>query len=237
MSVRVELRGRNAGRAQDRLAAPGEQHEADALERWGGRRCSPPARPRRRLRRALLLERCEPGRSSPTLGSMRRSTSDRARCRGCGSRPASRFHTLEDEAASWAESLPREWEAPTAPFEEPSRRATSDELAPTQGEQVLAAPGPARRERARGASASRGSSIDPKPLVGEREFWSRRSSAASELGHGERDVLHRLDRLCVRARSRRERAKGWTIAQTIAWSACDYREPHIDGPAGCWRTR
>jgi streptomycin 6-kinase len=35
--------------------------------------------------------------------------------------------------------------------------------------------------------------IDPKPLVGEREFSLAPGIRSSELGHGEQQVIHRLD--------------------------------------------
>ena len=60
--------------------------------------------------------------------------------------------------------------------------------------------------------------IDPKPLVGEREFAVAPIVRSPELGHSKRDVLYRLDRLCAELDLDRERARGWTIAQTIAWS-------------------
>jgi len=51
---------------------------------------------------------------------------------------------------------------------------------------------------------------------------------ADELGHSKRAVLHRLDRLTAELGLDRDRALGWTIAQTVAWSAGkDYMEPHV----------
>jgi streptomycin 6-kinase len=51
---------------------------------------------------------------------------------------------------------------------------------------------------------------------------------ASELGHSKRGVLNRLDRLCSELSLDRERAKGWTIAQTVAWSGgSDYVDMHM----------
>jgi streptomycin 6-kinase len=52
---------------------------------------------------------------------------------------------------------------------------------------------------------------------------------SSELGHSKRDVLYRLDRLCTELDLDRERAKGWTIAHTIAWSGgSDYIDTHME---------
>ena len=60
--------------------------------------------------------------------------------------------------------------------------------------------------------------IDPKPLVGEREFAVAPIIRASELGHSRRAVVERLDRLTSELGLDRERARGWAIGQTIAWS-------------------
>jgi streptomycin 6-kinase len=60
--------------------------------------------------------------------------------------------------------------------------------------------------------------IDAKPLVGEREFAVAPIVRSRELGESKRDVLHRFDRLTEELALDRERARGWTIAQTVAWS-------------------
>jgi streptomycin 6-kinase len=71
--------------------------------------------------------------------------------------------------------------------------------------------------------------IDPKPLAGEREFSAASIVRSPELGHSKRDVLYRLDCLCSELALDRERAKGWTIAQTVAWSGgSDYVEMHME---------
>ena len=74
--------------------------------------------------------------------------------------------------------------------------------------------------------------IDPKPLAGEREFSARADRPLVELGHGRRDVLYRLDRLTASSELDRDRALGWTVAQTVAWSGGrDYIEPHVESRA------
>ena len=60
--------------------------------------------------------------------------------------------------------------------------------------------------------------IDPKPLVGERDFAVAPIVRSFELGERKRDVLHRFDRLTAELGLDRERARGWTIAQTVAWT-------------------
>ncbi len=69
--------------------------------------------------------------------------------------------------------------------------------------------------------------IDPKPLVGEREFAVAPIVRGVELGHSKRDVLYRLDRLTADLGLDRERARGWTIGQTAAWSS-RADGPHVD---------
>ena len=71
--------------------------------------------------------------------------------------------------------------------------------------------------------------IDPKPLAAEREFAAAPIVRSPELGHSRRDVLYRLDRLCAELGLDRERARGWTIVQTVAWSGGgDYVPEHME---------
>jgi streptomycin 6-kinase len=71
--------------------------------------------------------------------------------------------------------------------------------------------------------------IDPKPLVGEREFAVAPIVRSFELGHSRRAVLDRLDRLTGELGLDPERARGWTIGQTIAWSIdSDFHPTHAE---------
>jgi streptomycin 6-kinase len=71
--------------------------------------------------------------------------------------------------------------------------------------------------------------IDPKPLRGEREFGLASIIRSFELGHGRDAVLRRLDRLTADLGLDRDRARGWTIGQTIAWSFDSrYLESHAE---------
>jgi streptomycin 6-kinase len=50
-----------------------------------------------------------------------------------------------------------------------------------------------------------------------------------ELGHSRRDVLARFDRLTGELGLDRERARGWTIGQTLAWAFDgDYSRRHLE---------
>jgi streptomycin 6-kinase len=69
--------------------------------------------------------------------------------------------------------------------------------------------------------------IDPKPLVGEREFAVAPIVRSPELGHSRRAVVGRLDRLTSDLGLERDRARGWTIGQTVAWAVDGGRE-HVE---------
>jgi streptomycin 6-kinase len=195
--------------------------EADALERWDGDGAVR-LLARDDERHALLLERCEPGTFL--------SASDDAldvligllpRLWKCGAG----FSTLEDEALMWADDVAREVQDATL------RDAALHylrELAPTQGEQVLVHQD-LHGENVLAAEREPWLVIDPKPLAGEREFSVAPILRSFELGHSKRDVLHRLDRLTSELGLDRERALGWTVAQTVAWSGgSDYWDAHIE---------
>jgi streptomycin 6-kinase len=200
------------------------EHEAAALALWDGDGAvrllaHDPAR------WAMLLERAEPGTflaaEGPEtaldvlIGLLPRLW-----------RPAPNgFRPLADEAAWWAESIERDVRDATL------RDAALDairELAPTQGEQVLLHQD-LHGENVLAAQREPWLVIDPKPLVGEREFSAAPIVRSFELGHTKRDVLYRLDLLTAELGLDRERARGWTIAQTVAWSGgSDYIEKHVD---------
>jgi streptomycin 6-kinase len=71
--------------------------------------------------------------------------------------------------------------------------------------------------------------IDPKPLLGEREFAVAPIVRSFELGQSRREVLYRLDRLTADLDLDRERARGWTIGQTMAWGfESEYHPTHLE---------
>jgi len=130
------------------------------------------------------------------------------------------FTSLADEAAHWAATLPDLWARAGRPFERDLLAAALEaigELASTQGEEVLL-----HQDLHTGnvLSAAREPwlAIDPKPLLGEREFGLAPIVRGAELGHSREHVLHRLDRLTRELGLDRHRACGWTFVQTLAWS-------------------
>ncbi len=131
----------------------------------------------------------------------------------------------------WVGYMPSEWERAGHPFE----RRLLDEaidalqgLAGSQGEQVLLHQD-LHGDNVLAAQREAWLVIDPKPLIGEREFNVAPIVRDSEFGHSRRDVLYRLDRLTSELGLDRERARGWTIGQTVAWAFDGtYIRAHID---------
>ena len=198
------------------------EHEAAALRLWDGEGAV------RLLARdderwALLLERCEPG--TPLAAAGQDAALDvfvdlLPRLWRPAGAP---FGTLADEAAHWVEGL-------RARHDELARAAVQalEELAPTQGEHVLLHQD-LHAENVLAAQREPWLAIDPKPLVGEREFAAAPIVRSFELGHSKRDVLHRLDRLSSELGLDRGRVRGWTIGQTVAWSVGSYYvEQHVE---------
>jgi streptomycin 6-kinase len=191
------------------------EHEGDALAAWRGEGAVR-LLAHDRERHALLIERCRPGTSlgevdpetalGVAIGLLRRLWI-----------PAEEpFRPLAEEAAWWASYLPTARPALEARLIDAAVRAL-EELAPTQGEQVLL------HQDLHGANVLRAERqpwlvIDPKPLLGEREFGVVPLVRSPELGHSRREVFYRLDRLTDELGLDRERARMWTIGQTVAWS-------------------
>jgi len=187
------------------------EQEADALECWNGDGAVRLLR-RDDARNALLLERCEPGTflsesTDDPLGVLiellPRLWKD-----------ASGFTTLADEVEWWLDDgdLSR---LPPGRLRDVAI-ALALELAPTQGELVLVHQD-LHGDNVLAAEREPWLVIDPKPLAAEREFAVAPIVRSDELGHSKRDVRYRLDRLCADLRLDRERARGWTIVQTMAW--------------------
>lgn len=196
--------------------------EADALARWDGDGAVR-LLARDDERHALLLERCEPGTflsQAPDPVGVLIELLPRLWKNGEG------FPTLADEAEHWLEG-----EDIAAVRDRLLREAAIHhlrQLAPTQGEQVLLHQD-LHGENVLAAQREPWLAIDPKPLSGEREFAVAPIVRSFELGHSKRQVLYRLDRLCSELGLDRERARGWTVAQTVAWSAgTDYITEHVE---------
>ena len=194
------------------------EHEADALRVWDGDGAA-------RLldhdpeRHALLLERARPG--TPLAQVPQNEALDVvANLLPRLWKPAGApFRPVADEAAWWVSYLPERWEQAGRPFERSLLDAAIEalvELPATQGELVLVHQD-LHSDNILRAEREPWLVIDPKPLLAEREFSLTAIVRGYELGHSRRDVLHRLDRLTSELGLDRDRARRWTLGQTIAW--------------------
>ncbi len=177
-------------------------------------------------RRALLVERCLPG---TTLWKVEEETANgiaagllRRLWRPPGA--GHPFRLLADEAARWSADLPARWEALGRPFERDLLAKALDFLrqaGPNQGEAVVV------HQDFHGGNVLQAEReewlvIDPKPLVGEREFdvasllRDRRAELARDP-HPGRTIARRLDYLSAELGLDRERMRGWGIAHGLAW--------------------
>jgi streptomycin 6-kinase len=205
---------------------PESEREPDALLHWDGVGAV-------RLlahdpgRRALLVERCEPGTQLWQVADEEEANSSAAAVLRRLWRPppaAHAFRLLADQAAAWTEELPVRWEGLGRPFEPALLEeavAFLGEAAASQGEQVLL------HQDLHGGNVLRAGrepwlAIDPKPLVGEREFDTasllrdRRPELLGDPAAAAR-VRRRLDRLAAELDLDRERMRGWGVAHALAW--------------------
>jgi streptomycin 6-kinase len=209
---------------------PESEHEAEALRLWDGRGAvrllaSDPGE------WALLVERCVPGTTLWEVVDEDEADRIAAGVLRLLWRPAPArhpFRLLADEAARWADELPGRWEH----VGRPCARSLLDEAVaflraagPDQGEQVVV------HQDFHGGNVLRAErepwlAIDPKPLVGEREFDTasllrdRRDELARDPGSVRR-VRRRLDLLAAELDLDRERMRGWGIAHALAWGLDD----------------
>jgi streptomycin 6-kinase len=193
-------------------------HEAAALAEWNGDGAVELLRYDEE-RWALLMERCEPG----TL--LAHAEPDVALDVLVGLLPRlwkrveAPFHLLADEAAAWLEEIPAEWERTGRPCDRRIVDAALEllqSLSASQGELVLLHQD-LHTDNVLAAEREPWLVIDPKPLLGEREFNVAPIVRDYVLGHSRADVMCRLDRLTSELGLDRERASGWTIGQTVAW--------------------
>ncbi|HET6657971.1 MAG TPA: aminoglycoside phosphotransferase family protein [Gaiellaceae bacterium] len=213
------------------------EHEADALACWNGAGAVR-LLDRDDARRALLVERCVPGEqlwSLPEENAMGIAAEVLQKLWRAPSE-GQPFRHLADEAERWAEDLPRRWLGHGRPFErELLDRAVGflREAGQSQGEQVLV------HQDFHGGNVLRSErgwlAIDPKPLVGEREFDTasllrdRRRALANDPDAAH-TVGQRLDFLATALDLDRERMVGWGIAHGLAWGLEEQRleQGHIE---------
>jgi streptomycin 6-kinase len=135
--------------------------------------------------------------------------------------PAARhpFRSLADDAAGWAVTIEALWTRLGQPFERPlvdEARAAAAELGPSQGEQVVL------HQDLHGGNVLRAArapwlAIDPKPVVGEREFDLASLIRDRRWAIDERTVRRRLDLLSSELGLDRERMRRWALLHALAW--------------------
>tara|TARA_E500000318_G_scaffold93344_1_gene92390 strand:- start:2768 stop:3631 length:864 start_codon:yes stop_codon:yes gene_type:complete len=193
--------------------------EADALIHWNGAGAIK-LLAHDRACHALLVERCTPGVTLAACEAEDKIAVYLDLLRQLSVSADAPFRTLREEAAKWRGYLLSRWEAAGRPCPEAHIRAALDLLEwlpDSQGEQVLLHqdlhPGNVLT-----ATRAPFLAIDPKPLVGEREFALSPIINAFELGHSPEDKSAQLERLCDGLGLDRKRARGWAIVQALAWS-------------------
>jgi streptomycin 6-kinase len=206
------------------------EHEADALGLLDGNGAVR-LLARDDARSAMLLERCEPGTALAENGGETALDVLVELLPKQWVRAGEPFHTLAEEAAWWIDELPEQWEQSGRAIERRLVDTAVDvlrSLTESQGEQVLLNQD-LHGDNVLAAEREPWLVIDPKPLVGEREFAVAPIVRSFELGPSKADVLYRLDRLTSELALDRERARGWTIGQTMAWAFdSDYSETHLE---------
>ena len=206
------------------------EHEADALELLAGNGAVR-LLARDDARSAMLLERCEPGTALAENGGEKALDVLVELLPRHWVRAGEPFHTLAEEAAWWIDDLPEQWEQSGRAIERRLVDTAVDALgllSESQGEQVLLNQD-LHGDNVLAAEREPWLVIDPKPLLGEREFAVAPIVRSFELGSSRADVLYRLDRLTSELGLDRERARGWTIGQTMAWAFdSDYSDEHLE---------
>ena len=211
-----------------KIPFPGREseHEALALSHWDGDGAVKLLEDDRSLG-AFLIERCVPGTPLSNTGqdvALDVLSSLLPRLWKPATDPP--FRSLADEASWWASHLRENWEQAGRPFDERLVDAALDVLGSlpgSQGEPVLLHQD-LHGDNVLAAQREPWLAIDPKPLVGEREFGLAPVVRSFELGVGRNEVRHRLDRLASELGLDRERARLWCVAQTVAW----YSPWHIE---------
>jgi streptomycin 6-kinase len=214
------------------------EHEAEALRRWGGQGAVQ-LLASDQSHHALLIERCEPGNHLSSVGieeALEVFTELLPRLWINANDP---FVSLRDESSGWAEHLLLSWERAGRPFEVEMLSAALealDKLRRSQSQQVLL------HQDLHGDNVLRAARepwlvIDPKPLVGEREFGVAPIIRSYEFGHSRKCVVSRLDKLTNMLGLNRERARLWAFAQTLAWAFDSDRAlaRHVDTARWLWQ--
>jgi streptomycin 6-kinase len=195
------------------------EHEAEALRIWDGDGAI------RLIDRwpghhALLLECCDPGHHLSTIDSDSALGIMVGLVERLSVSAGGPFTRLADEARGWAERLPGRWNAAGRPFDRRLIDAAVEFLGSLAGDETpdVLLHQDLHGDNVLAAGREPWLAIDPKPLVGDPAFAPAPIVRSYEFGHSRADVLRRLDVLCEGLELDRDRVRGWTIGQTVAWS-------------------
>lgn len=195
------------------------EHEGEALRRWNGHGAVQLLGWEQKYH-ALLMEKCEPGDHLSSVDPDEALEALAEILPRLWIEADEPFVSLREESAKWAESLPRSWERTGRPFEVELLDAALqaiNSLRENQGPQVLVNQD-LHGDNVLRSKRERWLVIDPKPLVGEREFSLASIVRSYQFGHSREAAVRRLDKLTNTLRLDRERARLWSLAQTLAWS-------------------
>ncbi len=194
------------------------EHEAAALRAWAGKG-APLLIDHCDEEHALLIERCAPGTylaDDPSVDPIAILIELLPRLWVPAGEP---FTTLAEESLGLAHSLIRIRTAGYYSCDTLLLDAAIEylrELPDEQGDQVLVHQD-LHGHNVIAAQREPWLVIDPKPLVGEREFAVAPIIRSAEFGSSNDDVRYRFDRLTAELDLDRERARGWMIGHSVAW--------------------
>ncbi|MCV0427102.1 MAG: aminoglycoside phosphotransferase family protein [Roseibium sp.] len=204
--------------------------EADALRHWNGLGAC------RLLGHdpeigAMLLERCRPGSylaEAPETDQLGVLADLLRKLLVPAGDP---FLSLIEESTSWISSLEKDWLNAGKPCERylvDFAVSALKELNSTETEQVLLHQD-LHGHNVLSADREPWLAIDPKPLVGDPAFALSPIVRSFEFGHTREAARFRLDRLSEELALDRERARLWTVGQTMAWAFDSaYSERHFE---------
>lgn len=230
--ARVELPDGAKGVLKINFPESETEREADAFAHWDGDGAA-------RLlahdpsRRALVVERCEPGTQLWDTPEEEAILVGAEVLRALW-RPAPVEHDfilLADAAAVWCEYVDERWRRLGGPFERALLDAAVSfvaEAAPAQRDAVVL------HQDFHGGNVLRAErrpwlAIDPKPLVGEREFDTAsfvrdRREALMRDPNPVATIRRRIDVLADELALDRDRMRGWGIVHALAWGV---RPDHV----------
>jgi len=194
-------------------------YEADALIQWNGKGAVRLLEHDQALN-AMLLERCEPGVNLSKSNEQDKLGVVISLLPKIWIDTHGPFKSLELEARHWQAHLYKNWANAGKPVSQTVVEQVNkyiDELLATPTRHVLVHQD-MHGDNILSSCREPWLVIDPKPLLGEREFSVASVIRSTELGHSHSEVLDRLNRLCQSLALNRERTRKWAIVQTLCWS-------------------